>query len=410
MNRKNTLVKVVRQKLFFGLMAILLSSQLFTSCKKSDEKYLVFVGTYTNSGSEGIYSFNFYPTTGELSPVGLAAKSDNPSFITIDQQGKFLYSVNELDKSNNEPGGAVSAFSVNRKSGKLDFIHQVSSLGTWPCHLSLDKTGRFLMVANYGSGNYAVFPIGQDGKPGKHSAFVQNEGSGANPERQTGPHAHFIQVTNDNKFVLAADLGTDKIMIHQFDETNGTLGAADPGFVQSEPGAGPRHFVFSPSGNLLYVLNELTSTISVFDFKPNTGAFISKQTISMLPDHFTGNNSGAEILVDAKGRFLYASNRGDNSIVQFSIDPGNGSLTPVAWVPCGGKTPRNFEIDPTDKWLFVANQDSDNIIIFRIDQESGKLVQMSDSLKINAPVCIRFLASDLQYYRNLNSDSFINQV
>jgi 6-phosphogluconolactonase len=394
MNRKNTLVKVVRQKLFFILIGLLLNIQLFTSCKTSNQKYLVFVGTYTNTGSEGIYSFRFDPSTGAAGSIMLAAKTGNPSFLATDQQGKFLYAVNELDKSNNEPGGAVSTFSVNRKSGKLDFINQVSSLGAWPCHLSLDKTGRFLMVANYGGGNYAVFPLGSDGKPARHSAFVQNEGSGANAGRQEAPHAHYIQTTNDNRFVMVADLGTDKIMIHRFDETTGALSPANPAFIHLDPGAGPRHFAFAPTAKQLYVLNELSSTITVFDVDPAVPTFTSKQTITTLPDQFTGDNTTAEILVDAKGRFLYASNRGDNSIVQYSINPENGSLTPVAWVPCGGETPRNFEIDPTGKWLFVANQNSDNIIIFSIDQESGRLKKTAGSVKVSAPVCIRFVSLD----------------
>lgn len=383
--------RYIRQKWFYGLTALLLSVQLFTSCKTPDQKFLVFVGTYTNTGSEGIYSFRFDPSTGAADSLVLAAKTDNPSFLAIDRQGKILYAVNELDKSNNQPGGAVSTFSVNRKSGKLDFLGQVSSLGAWPAHLSLDKTGRFLMVANYGGGNYAVFPLGNDGKPAKHSAFVQNEGSGANAGRQEAPHAHYIQTTNDNRFVMVADLGTDKIMIHRFDETTGALSPANHGFISLNPGDGPRHFAFAPSAKQLYVLNELSSTITVFDYEPDALTFTRKQTITTLPDQFSGDNTTAEILVDAKGRFLYASNRGDNSIVQYSINPEDGSLTPVAWVPCGGETPRNFEIDPTGKWLFVANQHSDNIIIFSIDQESGSLIKTAGSIKVSAPVCIRFL-------------------
>jgi 6-phosphogluconolactonase len=385
------LQRYCRQKWLFGFTVLLLSFQLFTSCKTPDEKYLVFVGTYTGKGSEGIYSFSFDPSTGVAGSIVLAVKTDNPSFLATDKQGKFLYAVNELDKSNNQHGGALSTFSVNRKSGKLDFLGQVSSLGEWPAHLSLDKTGRFLLVANYGGGNYAVFPLDNDGKPAKHSAFVQNEGSGADPKRQEAPHAHFIQVTNDNRFVMVADLGTDKIMIHQFDETTGAFLPANPGFIQLDLGAGPRHFAFAPSGKQLYILNELSSTIMVFDYEPDAPTFTRKQTISTLPDHFTGDNTTAEILVDAKGRFLYASNRGDNSIVQYSIDSENGSLTPVAWVPSGGETPRNFEIDPTGKWLFVANQNSDNIIIFSIDQESGRLVQTAGLIKVSAPVCLRFV-------------------
>jgi len=256
----------------------------------------------------------------------------------------------------------------------------------------MDKTGRFLLVANYNSGNIAVFSIGKDGRLGRHSAFIQFSGSGVNPERQSGPHAHFIQVTDDNKFAMVADLGTDKIMIYKFDATTGSLEPGNPPFVKLDPGAGPRHFVFASSGNFLYVLNELTSAVTVFDYESNTASLHPQQTISTLPDHFAGVNTASEIRVDAKGRFLYVSNRGDNSIAQFSINPDNGHLTPVDRVPSQGNTPRNFEIDPTGQWLFAANQNSDTVVLFRIDKESGRLIQTSQSLNIVSPVCIRFLS------------------
>jgi len=369
----------------------LLGLLLLNSCKTPQPASLVFIGTYTGKGSEGIYSCRFNPETGELGKPELSAVTANPSFISLDRKGKFLYAVNEVDAFNNEPTGAVSSFSINRETGKLNFLHQTSSLGKAPAHISMDKTGNYLLVANYTSGSFAVFPIEKDGKPGKYTAFIQDTGSGLNLQRQSGPHAHFIQATSDNRFIMVADLGIDKIMIFRFDESDGSLSASDPAFAKVDPGAGPRHFAFHPSNDFLYVLNELNSTISVFNFDKKTARLNIRQTVPTLPDAFTGYNTTAEIAVDAKGRFLYASNRGENTIVQFAIDPGNGELTPVNRISSGGKTPRNFQIDPTGRWLFAANQDSDNIVVFRIDPENGRLTQTAQSLKVFAPVCISFL-------------------
>ena len=381
-----------RQRWSFRIFFLLLVFQLFISCSTTDYKYLVFVGTYTDKGSEGISSYKFNPATGDVSSIELSAVTDNPSFIAIDPAGQFLYAVNELDTFDYKPTGAVSVFKIDRETGRLNLIQKVSSLGAAPAHLSLDKSGKFLFVANYTSGNISVFPIGKDGILGEHSAFIQNYGSSVNVDRQTAPHAHFIQVTDDNRFVMVADLGIDKILIFQFDSANGTLKPNDPEFINLEPGSGPRHFAFSPSGKFIYVLNELTSTITVFDSDPTNAASQTKQTISTLPENFKGTNTAAEILVDAKGKFLYASNRGDDSIVQFSIDPVTGMLSPIDWVSSGGKTPRNFEIDPTGNWLISANQNSNNIIFFKIDQDSGKLIQTSMSVDVSSPVCIKFLS------------------
>jgi 6-phosphogluconolactonase len=375
-----------------GIVLLLPGLLFLISCTAPQPKFLVFFATYTGKGSEGIYSCRFNPESGELSEAVLSAVTENPSFLTIDPKGQFLYAVNEIDTFNHEPSGAVSAFVINRGSGKLDLLQQVPSLGAAPAHLSMDNTGQYLLVANYNGGNIAVFPVGKDGRPGKQTAFVQHAGSGPNHERQTGPHAHFIQATGDNRFVMVADLGIDKIMIYQFNASDGTLKPNNPSYVQLDSGAGPRHIAFSPSGNFVYVLNEIASTITVFSYNPATAAMQRKQNISTLPPNFTGSNTTAEVQVDSKGRFLYASNRGHDSIVQFAIDPGNGSLTPVEWIPSGGKTPRNFQIDPAGRWLFAANQDSNNIVLFRIDPVTGKLTQTSQSLKLYSPVCISFLA------------------
>jgi 6-phosphogluconolactonase len=364
---------------------------LIHACSSPYYKYLVYVGTYTGNGSDGIYAYRFNPARGDLNPIGLIAKTDNPSFITIDSAGRFLYAVNELDSFQNQPTGAVSVFEIDKESAGLTLLQQVSSLGAAPAHLSLDKSARYLMVANYNGGNSAVFPIGSDGRLGSHSAFLQDVGSSVNPDRQEAPHAHFIQTTIDNKFVMIADLGIDKVLVNRFDANTGSLTTADSGFAGLNPGSGPRHIAFTPSGRFVYVLNELSSTVTAFSYDSETGSLQPKQTLSTLPKDFTGKNTAAEIAVDAKGQFLYVSNRGDNSIGLFGINSNDGSLLPIQWISSGGTTPRNFEIDPSGQWLFAANQDSNNIVLFRIDQTSGRLTQTSRSVNLITPVCIRFL-------------------
>ena len=244
------------------------------------------------------------------------------------------------------------------------------------------------MVANYGGGNVAVFPIGTDGRLGPHSAFVQAVGSSVNPERQAGPHAHFIHVTNDNRFAMVADLGLDKVLVYRFDANTGSLTPGSPLFVTVNAGAGPRHLAFAPSGKFVYVVNELASTVTVFAYQTGPGTLHATQTLSTLPKAFAGKNTAAEIVVDRRGRFLYVSNRGDDSIVVFRINPDNGRLTPVEWVPSGGKTPRYFSIDPSGRWLFAANQDSDEIKLFGVDPGSGRLTPRSGSLMVGSPVSV----------------------
>ena len=387
----NTLSANIRWLRIFALIFLLPFVLLATAGEALDYKYLVYVGTYTGKGSEGIYAYRFDPASGEASPLGLAAATDNPSFLEVDSNGRFLFAVNELDAFHNEPTGAVSAFAINRESGTLNPLQQVPSLGRSPAHLSLDKSARYLLVANYNSGNVAVFPIGNDGRLGAHTAFIQGVGSSVNPVRQTGPHAHSLQVTNDNRFALLADLGLDKLLVYRFDATAGTLTPGSPKFVKVDPGSGPRHVALAPSGRFVYVVNELASTVMVFAYRPGPGMLQRKQTISTLPKNFAGKNTAAEIAVDAKGRFLYVSNRGHDSIAVFSIDPDNGRLTALERVASGGRTPRHFAIDPTGTWLFAANQDSNDITLFRIDPSSGQLKETSRSLKIVSPVCVRIV-------------------
>jgi len=286
----------------------------------------------------------------------------------------------------------VSAFAIDHKSGRLTLLNQVASGGADPCYVSLDKTGKHVLVANYSGGSVAVFPVLKDGRLGEASAFVQHQGSGANKERQEGPHAHWIQTSPDNRLAAVSDLGLDELVLYRFDAAKGSLVPNDPPFVKVSPGSGPRHAAFHPNGKFVYVLNEMQSTVVVFSYDPSTATLKTLQQLSTLPKDFTGQNDTAELAVHPSGKFLYASNRGHHSIAIFSIDSVKGTLTPTGHVATGGKTPRNFAIDPTGKYLLAANQASDDIVIFRINLVTGNLTRTGQVVEIPSPVDVAFVA------------------
>lgn len=356
----------------------------------SKGKYLVYVGTYTDHGSQGIYAYRFDSVRGETTPIGLVAATENPTFLAIHPNRRLLYAVNEVDQFEGKPSGGVSAFAIDRSTGKLNLINSVSSMGKGPAHLSLDKTGKYVLVANYAGGSVSVFPIEHDGRLGKASAFAQHTGSSVNPDRQSGPHAHQILMSNDNRYALVADLGLDEILVYKFNAAKGSLTPNDPAYAKTDPEAGPRHLAFSPDSKFVYVINELLSSVTTFSYNPYAGKLRSLQTISTLPRDFRGQNTDAEIAIDAKGRFLYASSRGHDSIMIFAVDPKTGTLSHVQDVSTQGKTPRNFAIDPTGNWLFAANQDSNNIVLFKIDPKTGQLTPTQHALEISSPVCVTF--------------------
>jgi len=354
-------------------------------------KYLVYVGTYTEQKGKGIYVYRFDPTTGQSTSLGLAAESVNPSFLAVDPSRRFLYAVNEVAKYAGRSSGGVSAFAIDPGTGKLTFLNEVPSGGAVPAHLVVDKTGRFVLVANYGGGSLAVFPILEDGRLGGASAFVQHRGSSVNPRRQEGPHAHSIYLSPDNRFAISADLGLDEVFVYRFDPLKGTLAPNNPPFAKVNPGAGPRHIAFHPSGKFAYVINEMQSTVTAFSYEPASGALHLLQTVSTLPKDFEGESTTAEVEVHPSGKFLYGSNRGHDSIAAFAIDNRKGTLTPIAYVPTLGKTPRNFAIDPTGSYLFAANQDSDSIVLFRINPKSGLLTPTGQVLEVPSPICVTFV-------------------
>jgi 6-phosphogluconolactonase len=355
------------------------------------QSYLVYVGTYTEpqTHSEGIYVYRF--RAGHLTPLGLAAKTTNPSFLAVDPSRGFLYAVNETEKYQGRKSGAVSAFRIDRSDGKLSFLNQVATGGTDPCFVSLDRTGKHVMVANYTSGSVAVFPVMEDGRLSERSAFVQHTGSGVNPERQAGPHTHMILASPDNRFVLVSDLGTDALSVYHFDASRGALTSNRPPFVSIHPGSGPRHFAFDPGGHFVYLLSEMKSTVTVLSYDPPRGVLHVLQTVSALPTSFKGESTAAEIALDRAGRFLYASNRGDDTITVFAVDSENHTLSPVEHVLSGGKFPRSFALDPTGRYLLAANEHSNNIVLFRRDSRTGKLTPAGPALDVPAPVCIVFL-------------------
>lgn len=354
-------------------------------------QYLAYVGTYTTkTNSKGIYSFHFNAVTGELSAIGVAAETPDPSWVAVHPSGKYAFAANEAGKAS-----TVSAFAIDAKSGKLTLLNQVPALGEDPCYLSFDKTGKYLFVANYTSGNVVVFPIGADGKLGAATANVRDEGQlGPNKERQEGPHAHWVQASSDNRFVLVADLGLDRILVYLFNSAKGTLTPNKPFFRPLEAGAGPRHAAFSPDGRYFYVLSEMDSTVTTFAYAPEQGLFRYLGFVHMLPAGFTGRNEAAEIAVHANGKFLYASNRGHDSIALFDIDPATGKLTGAGEYSVQGKEPRHFAIDPSGNYLLAEDQLSDKIVTFRIDQQTGVLTPTGNSAEVPSPVCITFLAVD----------------
>lgn len=348
--------------------------------------YLVYVGTYTVRDSKGIYVYRF--RSGHLSRLGrdrFAVQTENPSFLATDPSYRFLYAVNEGTV------GSVSAFSIDHGNGRLKLLNVVASGGSDPCFVSLDHTGQYVLVANYTSGSVAVFPVLAGGALGKATAFVQHTGQSVDVQRQEGPHAHDIAVSPDNRFALAADLGLDKLLVYHFSAADGSLVPNDPPSASVTPGSGPRHFVFDARGEFVYLLNEIKSTVTTFSYDRTAGTLHELSTVPALPVGFTGENTAAEIALGRSGRFLYASNRGEDSIAVFAIDTQRHTLKPVEQVPTLGKTPRSFAIDPSGRYLLAANQDSDNIVIFEINPGTGELKATGQVVETPSPVSLVFV-------------------
>jgi 6-phosphogluconolactonase len=387
------------QRRLFALLLFLSAPLFLFSRAQTPEKpaaksqYIAYVGTYTTkTSSKGIYAYKFDAEKGQLTSIGVAAETADPSFLAVHPNGKYLYAVNEIGNFNGGTSGAVSAYAIDAKTGALKFLNQVSTRGAGPCHISLDKTGAFVLVANYDGGSIASFPVHDDGSLGTVSGFVQHSGSGPNKERQEGPHAHWIGTSPDNRFALAVDLGLDQVLVYGFDAYKGVFTPILNGFAKVKPGAGPRHLAFHPNNKFAYVLNEMDSSVTVFSYQAKNASFSSLQTLSALPNDYSGRKEAAEIAVHPSGKFLYTSNRGHDSIAIFTINESKGTLKSQGQVLTGGKTPRHFAIDPSGTYLLAENQESNNIVIFHIDPATGSLTPTGQTIDVPSPVCITFVA------------------
>jgi 6-phosphogluconolactonase len=372
-------------KLVTRLLLSALALSAMPAVAQSKGEFIAYVGTYTRPNkSKGIYAWRFVPATGKLTPIGLVGETVSPSFLAVSPDRKFLYAVNEIGNYKGEKAGSVSSFAIDAKSGMLKPLNTVSSRGDGPCHLAVDPTGKWLIVANYGGGSTAEYPIHADGSLGEASAFVQHTGSSVDSARQKGPHAHSTVFSPDGKLVFVNDLGLDKILAYQVDG----LKPADPAFTKIAGGAGPRHLAFAPGGKFAYAITEMTAGTVAFRYAG--GKFEELQSVPNLAADVAGK-SGAEIAVHPSGNFVYSSTRGANVITVFAVDRAKGTLTVVDRTPTQGKTPRNFAIDPTGAYLFAAHQDSDNIVVFKIDAKTGKLTPSGDVLEAGNPVCVTFI-------------------
>lgn len=353
------------------------------SLNAASKDALVYIGTYTRGGSKGIYAYRFDASTGKLSEQGVAAEVENPSFLFVNAKGTRLYSVGEAAT------GTVSAFEIDKASGKLKRLNDQPTGGNGPCHIMGDKAGKNIILVHYGSGSTAVFALKPDGSLGERTALVQHSGSSVDKGRQSGPHAHSVNYSKSEKYAVVADLGLDEFIVYAVDQAKGTLTRHSAAKVK--PGSGPRHFSFHPSYKFAYGVNEMASSVTAFQWNEASGNLTEIQTVPTLPSDFQGKSSCAEILVHPSGKFVYASNRGHDSIAAFSI-ASDGKLTSLGTASVEGKTPRNFRIDPSGAWLIAANQDSGNLVVFRIDKSTGKLTASGEQAKVPFPVCIRFVA------------------
>ena len=365
------------------------SDDIKTNMKNS----MVYVGTYAEEGDETIFLYNLNSETGELLKVHGIKAGANPSYLVLDDQRKHLYTVNETGDYKGMDSGAVSAFAVDGQTGDLTFLNRVASKGGAPCHISIDKTGKTVLVANYMGGNVASFGIQPDGELSEAVDVVEHTGQGPNENRQEAPHAHYVAADPANRYALAVDLGTDKILGYKLDASQSKIIPNEPNTAYTTvPGAGPRHLAFHPNGRYAYLINELNSTVDVLLYYNVQGTFIRLQTIPTIPADYKENNQCAAIEVSADGKFVYGSNRGHNSIVVYKVDAATGKLTLVEHENTGGDWPRDFSIDPTGSILLVANERSNNIVTFKVDKETGKLINSGYEAAVSKPTCLQVIA------------------
>ena len=402
---------------FLLLTALGLAALFSPAARAQGNDFFVYVGTYTGfkyvhhsktygvgeSHSKGIYVSRFHAATGELSEPQLAAEVINPSFLTISPNHKYLYAVSEDPLSVGPPrdhSSYVSAFAIDSATGKLRLLNTVPAGGTSTCFISMDKTGKYVLMANFGSGSVSVVRVKQDGSLGELASFIQNVGHSVEPAIQTEPHPHSIVVSPDNRYAIVSDLGMDKVLIFRFDAATGMLSPPGPPAASVYPGGGPRHFAFDPAGKFGYQLSEMSGVVDVFAWDASQGTLTTVQRAQTVPHDFLGINHSAEIEIHPSGKFLYESNRrtlsetvgAPDTIGVFSIEPGKGILTPVEQSLTGGVMPRSFTIDPTGKYLLAANQISNNVVVFAIDSTTGRLSKTGKEITVYTPVCLKFVS------------------
>jgi len=376
--------------LFLGLSLIL---NLSLCSQKAKEQFLI-IGTYTSGTSEGLYVYKFNTETGENNFIS-SVKTSNPSFLAVSPNQKYVYAVNEnADSTRFTVTGHVAAFSFDKATGKLNFINKQESGGKHPCYVSIDKTGKWVIVGNYSSGSLSVLPVKSNGSLDSAIQVIQHEGSSVNSERQEGPHVHAAVFNKNNKTLYVPDLGMDMVMLYNFESKTGKLKEFHTPSVATEPGAGPRHIDIHPNGKYAYLMEEMTGGVSVYKIESD-GYLSLLQNVSGLPRDFTGDVGSADIHVSPDGKFLYCSNRGEsNTLGIFSINQSNGQLLWIDHQSTLGKTPRNFNFDPTGNFLLVANQNSDEIVIFKRDKTTGLLTDTGKRINVSKPVCLKWIPGE----------------
>ena len=372
---------------FIPLLAVV---ALAPSTANAADMYVYF-GTHVSGAGKGFSLSHFDTDTGVLTKPQYLLDAEAPAFFVIHPDGKHLYTCNSINTFEGKPEGSISAYSIDSKTGKLTLLNRKPAGGADPSYITLDKTSRYALVANYQGGNIAVLAIKPDVSLGERTAFAQHTGSSVNPQRQTRPFAHSIIVDPSNRFALVADLGVDKLFVYRFNEKDGSLAPNDPPFAAVKPGSGPRHVKFHPNGKWVYLINEIGSTVTGFNWNAMKGSLTEFQTVSTLPEGFTGTNTCAELEIHPNGKFLYGSNRGHDSIVVFAVDQATGKLRLVERVSSQGKWPRNFTFDPTGKWILCTNHNSNNAVVFRVNETTGKLTQTGQPVEVLYPFCERFL-------------------
>ncbi len=363
-------------------------SMILISCSAPKKEYLLYVGTYSVEGSEGIYCYNYNPETGEMSPKFVTPNNANPSYLEINSAGTGLYAVSEIHDFDNLDSGSITAYRIS-ENGELVKQNTVATMGKHPCHVTVSPDDKTVVAANYSSGSISIYDVKEDGSLNEMKQLIQHEGTGPDSTRQEGPHAHSARFTKDGTLLVSADLGTDKVNFYQLAADGKTYEPANQEFVSVPPGFGPRHLDFSPDGHFIYVMDEMGSSVTVLQKEGE--AYQKIETVSTLPADFDSIKAGADIHLSPDGRFVYASNRGHNSIAVFSRDAQTGKIILIQNEPVQGNWPRNFLIDPNGKFLLVANQRSNNVTVFSIDPESGKLTFTGTNLLMPSPVCLKFL-------------------